>query len=129
MLNIFGNMVERIMEVFMDDLIVHGKNFDECLPNLKKVLERCIVKDQVLNWEKCYVMMTSGVVLGHIISREDIQVNPTKIKLISNLHSTTIVIEVTQFLGHASFYRRFIQDFLKIFWSLFALLLKDVKFI
>ena len=49
MLNIFNDMVERIMEVFMDDLIVYGKTFDDCLLNLKKVLKTCIEKDLVLN--------------------------------------------------------------------------------
>ena len=54
MLSIFSDMVERIMEVFMDDLTVYGKTFDDCLLNLKKVLKRCIEKDLVLNWEKCH---------------------------------------------------------------------------
>ena len=49
MLSIFSDMVERIMEVFMDDLTVYGKTFDDCLLNLKKVLKRCIEKDLVLN--------------------------------------------------------------------------------
>ena len=48
MLSIFSDMVERIM----DDLIIYGKTFYDCLLNLKKVLKRCIEKDLVLNWEK-----------------------------------------------------------------------------
>ena len=111
MLSIFSDMVERIMEVFMDDLTVYGKTFDDCLLNLKKVLKRCIEKDLVLNCEKCHFMPTSGVVLGHIISREGIQVDPAKIELISKLPSPTTVKEVKQFLGHAGFYKRFMQDF------------------
>ena len=45
MLSIFSDMVERIMEVFMDDLTVYGKTFDDCFLNLKM----CIEKDLVLN--------------------------------------------------------------------------------
>ena len=108
MLSLFNDMVERIMEVFMDDLTVYGKTFNDCLLNLKKVLKRCIKKDLVLNWEKCHFMATLGVVLGHIIFREGIQVDPTKIELISKLPLSTTIKKVRQFLGHAGFYRRFI---------------------
>ncbi|RVW87524.1 Retrovirus-related Pol polyprotein from transposon 17.6, partial [Vitis vinifera] len=44
-----GDMVERIMEVFMDDITVYGGTFEECLVNLEAVLHRCIEKDLVLN--------------------------------------------------------------------------------
>ncbi|RVW32443.1 Transposon Ty3-I Gag-Pol polyprotein [Vitis vinifera] len=53
MLSIFSDMVERIMEVFMDDITIYGGTFEECLVNLEAVLNRCIEKDLVLNWEKC----------------------------------------------------------------------------
>ncbi|WJZ81209.1 hypothetical protein VitviT2T_001062 [Vitis vinifera] len=57
MLSIFSDMVERIMEVFIDDITVYGSAFDECLVNLEAVLNRCIEKDLVLNWEKCHFMV------------------------------------------------------------------------
>ena len=93
MLSIFSDMVERIMEVFMDDLTIYGKTFDDCLLNLKFFLKRCIEKDLVLNWDKCHFMATSGIVLGHIISKEGIQVDPAKNELISKLPSPTTVKE------------------------------------
>ena len=68
MLSIFSDMVERILEVFMDDFSVFGDSFDDCLSNLKKVLTRCEEKNLVLNWEKCHFMVTHGIVLGHIVS-------------------------------------------------------------
>ncbi|KAL6327336.1 hypothetical protein AAG906_018789 [Vitis piasezkii] len=46
MLSIFSDMVERIMEVFMDDITVYGGTFEECLVNLNRVLHRCIEKDR-----------------------------------------------------------------------------------
>ncbi|KAL6332740.1 hypothetical protein AAG906_014649 [Vitis piasezkii] len=60
MLSIFSDMVERIMEVFMDDITIYGSAFDECLVNLEVVLNRCIEKNLVLNWEKCYFMEQSN---------------------------------------------------------------------
>ncbi|KAL6347369.1 hypothetical protein AAG906_017108 [Vitis piasezkii] len=73
MLSIFSDMVERIMEVFMDDITVYGGTFEECLVNLEAVLHRCIEKDLVLNWEKCHFMVRQGIVLGHIISEKALE--------------------------------------------------------
>ena len=49
MMSIFSDMIEEIVEVFMDDFSVYGKTFDHCLENLDKVLQRCQEKDLVLN--------------------------------------------------------------------------------
>ncbi|RVW92523.1 Retrovirus-related Pol polyprotein from transposon 297 [Vitis vinifera] len=129
MLSIFSDMVEHIMEVFMDDITIYGSTFDECLINLEVVLNRCIEKDLVLNWEKCHFMVHQGIVLGHIISKEDIEVEKAKVELIVKLPSPKNVKEVRQFLGHAGFYRRFIKDFSKLARPLCELLVKDAKFI
>ncbi|RVW78906.1 Retrovirus-related Pol polyprotein from transposon 297 [Vitis vinifera] len=113
MLSIFSDMVERIMEVFMDDITVYGSSYEECLMHLEAVLHRCIEKDLVLNWEKCHFMVQKGIVLGHIISKNGIEVDKAKVELIVKLPPPTNVKGIRQFLGHAGFYRRFIKDFSK----------------
>ncbi|KAH9667290.1 hypothetical protein KPL70_020978 [Citrus sinensis] len=85
MLSIFSDMVERFLEVFMDDFSVFGDSFDQCLHHLTLVLQRCTKKNLVLNWEKCHFMVKQGIVLGHIISRKGIEVDKAKVDLISNL--------------------------------------------
>ena len=117
------------MEVFMDDITIYGSTFDECLVNLEVVLNRCIEKDLVLNWEKCHLMVHQGIVLGHIISKKGIEVDEAKVELIVKFPSPTTVKGVRQFLGHARFYRRFIKDFSKLVRPLCELLVKDAKFI
>ncbi|RVW29444.1 Retrovirus-related Pol polyprotein from transposon 17.6 [Vitis vinifera] len=129
MLSIFSDMVERIMEVFMDDITIYGGTFEECLVNLEAVLKRCIEKDLVLNWEKCHFMVHQGIVLDHIISEKGIEVDKAKVELIAKLSSPTTIKGVRQFLGHAGFYRRFIQDFSKLTRPLCELLAKDAKFV
>ena len=74
MMSIFSNMIEEIMEVFMDNFSVYGKTFDDCLKNLDKVLQRCEEKHLHLNWEKCHFIVREGIVLGHLVSERGIEV-------------------------------------------------------
>ena len=128
MMGIFSDMIEIILEIFMDDFSVFGDSFENCLENLRKVLERCQEKNLVLNWKKCHFMVTQGIVLGHIVSKDGIEVDKAKVELISNLPTPKCVRDIRSFLGHASFYRRFIKDFSAIAQPLCTLLAKDVPF-
>jgi hypothetical protein len=56
-MSIFSDMIEKIMEVFMDDFTVYFKTFTDCLENLDKVLQQCEEKHLVLNWEKYRFMV------------------------------------------------------------------------
>ena len=129
MLSIFSDMVERIMEVYMDNITIYGGTFEECLANLEAVLNRCIEKNLVLKWEKCHFMVNQGIVLGHVTSNKVIEVDKAKVELISKLPSPTNVKAVRKFLGYAGFYRRFIKDFSKIVKPLCEMLVKDTKFV
>lgn len=85
MTSIFADMLEKHIEVFMDDFSVFGSSFDNCLANLSLVLERCQETNLILNWEKCHFMVHEGIVLGHKISRKGIKVNKAKVEVIVNL--------------------------------------------
>ena len=114
MMSIFSDLVEEVMEIFMDDFSVYGSSFEDCLKNLETVLQRCQDKNLALNWEKCHFMVTEGIVLGHKIYAAGLEVDQAKIAIIKTLMSPTIVKRIRSFLGHVGFYRRFIKEFLKI---------------
>ncbi|KAL2230537.1 UNVERIFIED_CONTAM: Retrovirus-related Pol polyprotein from transposon [Sesamum indicum] len=128
MVSIFSDFVEHFVEVFMDDFTVYGNSFEDCLEKLTKVLERCIEKNLVLNYEKCHFMVDQGLILGHIVSSRGIEVDKCKIDVIKSLSYPASVREIRSFLGHAGLYRQFIKDFSKIAQPLCALLQKDVTF-
>ena len=50
-MSIFSDLVEEVMEIFMDDFSVYGSSFEDCLKNLEIVLQRCQDKNLALNWE------------------------------------------------------------------------------
>ncbi|GKF06146.1 reverse transcriptase domain-containing protein, partial [Tanacetum coccineum] len=104
MMAIFHDMIEETMEVFMDDFSVFGDSFSSCLSHL-------------------------GIVLGYKISKSRIEVDRAKVDVIAKLPHPTFVKAIQSFLGHAGFYRRFIQDFSKIARPMTHLLEKDTPFI
>ncbi|GKC21646.1 reverse transcriptase domain-containing protein [Tanacetum coccineum] len=74
-------------------------------------------------------MVKEGIVLGHKISKSRIEFNRAKVDVIAKLPHPTSVKGVQSFLGHAGFYRRFIQDFSKIARPMTHLLEKETLFI
>ena len=72
MLAIFSDLMNKCIEVIMDDFSVFGSSFDLCLANLEVLLKRCIEINFILIWEKCHFMVTEGIVLGHKISSKGI---------------------------------------------------------
>nr|GEV95484.1 reverse transcriptase domain-containing protein [Tanacetum cinerariifolium] len=128
MMAIFHDMIEKTMEVFMDDFSVFGNSFQTCLSHLEKMLKLCEDTNLCLNWEKSHFMVKEGIVLGHKIYKNGIEVDKAKVDVIAKLPHPTTVKCIRSFLGHAGFYRRFIQDFLKIAWPMTRLFEKDTPF-
>nr|GEY79132.1 reverse transcriptase domain-containing protein [Tanacetum cinerariifolium] len=129
MMAIFHDMIEKTMEVFMDDFSVFGNSFQTCLSHLERMLKRCEDTNLCLNWEKSHFMVKEGIVLGHKISKEGIEVDKSKVDVIAKLPHPTTVKGIQSFLGHASFYRRFIHDISKIARPMTCLLEKDTPFL
>ncbi|GJV52620.1 reverse transcriptase domain-containing protein [Tanacetum coccineum] len=99
MMAIFHDMIEKTMEVFMDDFSVFGDSFASCLSNLDKMLKRCEDTNLVLNWEKCHFMCKEGIVLGHKISKSGIEVDRAKVDVIAKLPHPTTVKGGIDFMG------------------------------
>nr|GEU93313.1 reverse transcriptase domain-containing protein [Tanacetum cinerariifolium] len=91
MLAIFHDMVEKTMEIFMFDFSVFGNSFENCLSRLDKMLQRCEDTNLSLNWEKNHFMVKEGIVLGHKIYKNGIEVEKAKIDVIAKLpHPITV---------------------------------------
>nr|GEW34295.1 reverse transcriptase domain-containing protein [Tanacetum cinerariifolium] len=129
MLAIFHDIVEKMMEVFMDDFSVFGNSFENYLFCLDKMLQRYEDTNLSLNWEKSNFMVKEGIVLGHKISKNGIEIDRAKVDVIAKLPHPTTVKGIRSFLGHVGFYRQFIQDFSKISRPMTHLFKKNTPFI
>ncbi|GJS34931.1 reverse transcriptase domain-containing protein [Tanacetum coccineum] len=93
MVAIFHDMIEKTMEVFMDDFSVFGDSFSSCLSYLDKMLQRCEDTNLVLNWEMekrwwggggCHLMVKRDSPLGNKISKSGIEVDKAKVDVMQN---------------------------------------------
>nr|GEU29568.1 reverse transcriptase domain-containing protein [Tanacetum cinerariifolium] len=129
MVAIFHDMIEKSMEVFMDDFLVFGDSFSSCLSHLDMMLKSCEDTNLVLNWKKCHFMVKDRIVHGHKIYSSGIEVDHAKVDVITKLPPPTTVKWIRSFLGHAGFYERFIQDFSQIARPMTHLLEKETPFV
>ena len=100
--------------VYLDDVVVLGRSFDEHLRNLESVFRRLREAGLRLKPSKCSLFRRKVQYLGHIISREGVAADPSKIEKVATWPTPTSVRETQQFLGFAGYYRRFVQDFAHI---------------
>nr|GEU98833.1 reverse transcriptase domain-containing protein [Tanacetum cinerariifolium] len=91
MMAIFHDMIEKTIEVFMDDFSVFGNSFQTCLSHLERMLKWCEDTNLCLNWKKSHFMVKEGIVIGHKISMNGIEVDKAKVDGIAKLPYPTAV--------------------------------------
>lgn len=114
--------------VFIDDCVVASTTFDEHLIHLERFLKKVQDSGMLLNGEKCAFGQSAIHFLGHAVSAKGIQPEPEKVRAVREYPTPNSVANVRSFLGLASFYRRFIENFAQKAEPLRLLLKKDVRF-
>ena len=125
---VFMEFLDKFIVVFIDDILVYSKNEEEHKEHLRLVLGKLREHQLYTKFSKCEFWLKEVGFLGHVISREEIAINPTKVVTVTNWESPTSVGEIRSFLGLAGYYRRFIENFSKIAKPMTELLKKDTKF-
>jgi hypothetical protein len=85
----FSELIGNFMEDYQDNLIVHLKTRDDHIHHLRKVFERCRLYGVSLNPKKCLFIVTQGKLLGHIVCKEGIYIDPKRVKAIHELNPLT----------------------------------------
>ena len=114
--------------VYLDDVIILGHDFDSHLKNLGKVFDRLREAGLKVKPSKCELFKMKVVFLGHIISDQGVTTNHSKTEKISKWPTPVNKRQVQQFLGLASYYRRFVKDFARISTPLHRLTEKNSTF-
>lgn len=125
MRQVFANW--KNVEVYMDDIIIHTKTMREHLELLDKVLKRLREVKLKASISKLVVAELEIKVLGHVISQNQVKMDPKKIEAVEKWSTLSNVKQVQRFLGLCGYYRRFVKDYAKIAAPLNKLLRKDVK--
>lgn len=114
--------------VYIDDLIIFSRTFEDHLHHLEQVFKRLREAGVRLKPSKCYFVQTKVDYLGHSVSGEGLSPNPNKIKAVQEFPLPTNATGVKAFLGLCNYYRRFIQGFAQIASPLNKLTSKHNKF-
>lgn len=126
---IFGPYLDDFVVVFVDDILIYSKNDEDHDRHLEIVLETLRRNQLYAKYEKCDFWQDKVKFLGHVVSKDGVSVDPSKVEAVMEWKQPTTVTEIRSFLGLAGYYRRFIEGFSSIAAPLTKLTRKDVLLI
>jgi hypothetical protein len=132
----FQRMIDKTLKeyigefviVYLDDIMIYSKSFEEHIEHIEKVLKKLKEIDAIIKLKKCEFGKRNIEFLGHIVGKDGLQPEVKKVEKIKNMKRPESVTEVRSFLELCSYYRKFMKDFSKIAKPLFNLVKKDNKF-
>jgi hypothetical protein len=127
--NVLNKFLDKIVLVFIDDILIYSKNREEHEEHIRLVLQVLREHQLYAKFSKCDFFQKQVHYLGHIISKEGVAVDPNKIKSIMEWPTPKDVSNIRSFMGLSGYYRRLIKGFSKIGYPITAFQKKGIKFI
>ena len=125
----FAPYLNKFMTVYLDDICIFSKTYEEHLEHLKLVLDVLQQHKFHLSLHKCEFLKDELLYLGHIISADGVKVDPAKTKAVDQYAPPTDVHGLRRFLVMANFFRKFIKGYAQMCAPLTGLLRKDAAYV
>ena len=125
---IYRPYLDKFVVFFVDDILIYSKTQEEHEHHLHLALQTLRENQLYAKLEKCEFWLQDIQFLGHMVSKEGIFVDPTKVEAVMKWEQPKTVFEVRSFLGLAGYYRRFIENFARIASPMTRLTRKGVSF-
>ena len=110
----FRPLINKECVIFLDDILVYSETFEEHLSRLKNVFQCIKESGMKLSPKKCHFCRPKVKYLGHIVSAQGVETDPDKVEKVKNWPAPTNIDETRKFIGFASYYRRFVENFASI---------------
>ena len=126
---VLAGLARKTCMVYIDDILVFSKTFEEHLTHLEQIFNRLRQAGLRLKLKKCTFAQPKVEYLGHVVTRDGIEVDPKKVEAVKGFPQPTNLKTLRSFLGLASYYRRFIPNFSKEARPLHSLTGKNAPFV
>ncbi|GJV02836.1 putative reverse transcriptase domain-containing protein [Tanacetum coccineum] len=121
--------LDKFVIVFIDDILIYSKSEEEHEVHLKTILDLLKTEKLYAKFSKCEFWLKEVQFLGHVVNRDGIHVDPSKVESVKNWKTPESPTEIRSFLGLAGYYRRFIENFSKIAKPLTLLTQKNKAYV
>ncbi|GJS31499.1 putative reverse transcriptase domain-containing protein [Tanacetum coccineum] len=121
--------LDKFVIVFIDDILIYSKSEEEHEAHLKTILDLLKKEKLYAKFSKCEFWLQEVQFLGHVVNRDGIHVDPSKVESVKNWKTPESSTEIRSFLGLAGYYRRFIENFSKIAKPLTLLTQKNKAYV
>jgi transposase InsO family protein len=114
MTRVFREDIMNILLVYLDDIIIFSRSFEEHIHRLDKALCQLSKHGLKLRADKCILLRSEVRFLGHIISADGVQTDPEKVRIVKEWPIPPSLKDLRKFLGFTSYYRRFVPHYAKV---------------
>ncbi|GJV24886.1 putative reverse transcriptase domain-containing protein [Tanacetum coccineum] len=121
--------LDKFIIVFINDILIYSKPEEEHEVHLKTILDLLKKEKLYAKFSKCKFWLQEVQFLGHVVNRDGIHVDPSKVESVKNWKTPESPTEIRSFLGLAGYYRRFIKNLSKIAKPLTLLTQKNKAYV